>query len=442
MNWKSWVILAGVLLLGSLIITWQLSPTVLFHQPADSELHSRQPLMVNFSQKMDPGSVESQFNLTPALSGNLTWNEDYDQLTFTPDEIWPAGKIVILEIGKGIHSQIKLPMLSAYRVTFQISPYLLTYLWPAEGISNLYVTNPENGESLALTGENSGILDYFIPQDGSSIFYSRPDEGGSSSILVLDRKAGLTTTLVDCPAGLCRSPQLSSDGIYLAYEFISKEAGSLPGIRVYHLEDQVTINPGEPDDYLEKPLWSSSGWLAIYNQTQKGYVFWRPETDRSLFLSNDTGGDGSWSANGRYFISSQIQFTSQTLAPRHLQLFDTQEKVILDLSKGSFLEDLNPSFSPYGRTVAYSRKSLDPINWTPGRQLWVMDIDTGENQQLTESVDYHHSSFSWHPEGEELAFVRYNQATLSEPPEIWLINKDGTGKMRVIINGYAPGWIP
>jgi Tol biopolymer transport system component len=71
-----------------------------------------------------------------------------------------------------------------------------------------------------------------------------------------------------------------------------------------------------------------------------------------------------------------------------------------------------------------------------------MDITDGQINQLTDEMDYHHTSFAWHPDGERLAFVRYNQAKLSEPPEIWMTNRDGTEKIRLIINGFSPSWIP
>jgi Tol biopolymer transport system component len=106
------------------------------------------------------------------------------------------------------------------------------------------------------------------------------------------------------------------------------------------------------------------------------------------------------------------------------------------------LEDLNPSFSPQGSYLAFSRKYLNPEDWTPGRDLWIMDMEENQEVQLTDEVDFHHSSFTWHPDGDKLVYVRYNQAKLSEPPEIWLINKDGSDKVRLIINGFAPTWIP
>ncbi len=131
---------------------------------------------------------------------------------------------------------------------------------------------------------------------------------------------------------------------------------------------------GENDQYLETPIWGPSGWLAYYNMTQKRFQFWNPVTGEKIFLPNETGGVGSWSPDGRYFICSEILFLSDTLAPRHLQLFDLLEKTILDLSRGSYLEDLNPSFAPSGLTVAFSHKSLDPALWTPGRELWILNI--------------------------------------------------------------------
>jgi dipeptidyl aminopeptidase/acylaminoacyl peptidase len=115
---------------------------------------------------------------------------------------------------------------------------------------------------------------------------------------------------------------------------------------------------------------------------------------------------------------------------------------LVDLSQGNFLEDLNPSFAPQGLSLAFSRKSLDPAEWSPGRQLWLLDLEDNQAKTLTTAVDFHHTSFAWHPDGNRLAYVRYNQAKLSDPPEIWLINRDGSENLRLIINAFAPSWIP
>jgi hypothetical protein len=71
-----------------------------------------------------------------------------------------------------------------------------------------------------------------------------------------------------------------------------------------------------------------------------------------------------------------------------------------------------------------------------------MDLEDGQSFPLTDEDDYQHTSFAWHPDGDQLAYVRYNQATLTELPEIWLIDTTSGEALRLIINGFSPGWIP
>ncbi|MFN2280213.1 MAG: TolB family protein, partial [Anaerolineales bacterium] len=353
-----------------------------------------------------------------------------------------SGESVSLSLGRGPRSKLKLPFRGEVTFSWPVSPTSLVYLWPADGNSNLYKINPVSGESQTLTDHPGGVLDYSISPDNEAIYYTIAGENGGSEIMVLDLQSGDISLIIDCSGFLCAMPGLSPDGKLLAYEVITSEPGATPGIRIYDLVEQSKLDLGVPGEYLENPLWSPAGWLAYYNQTAKGYQFWNPAVDITHFLANETGGYGTWSSDGRYFLTSEILFAGDTLAPRHLQLFDLVEKTTQDLSSGDFLEDLNPSFSTSGLKFAFSRKSLDPQDWTPGRQLWVMELESGDSTPLTDEVDYQHTSFAWHPDGEGLAYVRYNQATLSESPEIWMIDTSSGEALRLIINGFAPGWIP
>jgi dipeptidyl aminopeptidase/acylaminoacyl peptidase len=442
MNWKTGILIVISLVVALSFLGWQLAPRVESVIPQEGEIHGRQPFQVVFSRAMDRESVQRSLSLTPDYDGKFSWNEDSTILTFTPQNIWPSGDRVSLQISRGPRSRLRFPLLREFRTAWPVKPTSLVYLWPADGDSNLYLLNPESGQTQALTDLEDGVLDYSISPDRQTLYYSATLQKGTSQILSLDLNSGKTDVLLTCSDGACTSPQISTDEDWLAYEFISRSPGTLPGVRVMDLNDGTQLDVGEPDEYLEKPLWSASGWLACYNQTLKGYQFWNPISDEVIFLPNDTGGDGSWSADGRYFLASKIVFVSDNLAPRHLELFDLVERTSRDLSRGSYLEDLNPSFAPQGLRFAFSRKSLNPQDWTPGRQLWVMDLENGDAFALTDEVDYQHTSFAWHPDGNQIAYVRYNQAALSEPPEVWLVSADGENPLRLIINGFAPEWIP
>lgn len=442
MKWKTALILVTALLLAGLFTAWLLAPRIENFEPVDSPLHGLQPLSISFSRPMNPESIELNFNIDSILPGEFYWNETLNKFTFIPQKSWPSGESITVQLHSKARSRIKLPLLGNKSWSITVSPPLLVYLWPADRESNLYLVNPETGDNQTLVIEETGILDYTVTPDGLSILYSVINKNGDSFIISLDRLSGTTTSTIECSGGFCRSPQISPDGSLLAYTFISREPGVQPGIRIYDLEENTHTVLGDPEDYLDNPLWSPSSWLSYYNHTQQRYVFWNPITSQELTLPNETGGDGSWSADGRYFVCTEILYISETLAPRHLLQYDLTEETVFDLSRGNFLEDLNPSFSPQGLILAYSRKSLDPEKWSPGRQLWVMDIEGGQISPLTAAVDYHHTSIVWHPDGNQLAYVRYNQAKLSDPPEIWLINQDGTDNLRLIINGFAPTWIP
>ena len=441
MNWKTWVFIAVGLLVAGILTGWQLTPRIDDVHPPEGEIQGRQALQIQFNRAMDPLSVEENLQISPPYDGELSWDSAFKKITFTPLNTWPSGGSVTIQLGRGARSKLKFPMLGEFTFSWPVSPTSLVYLWPADGKSNLYMANTNSGESQILTDHPGGVLDYSISPDQQQIYYSISEENGASKIMVLDLQSREISLVMDCDEALCTKPQLSADRERLAYEVLPRETGATPGIWVYNLQTESDLKLGSTGEYVENPLWSPAGWLAYYNQTTKGYQFWNPATDITRFLPNETGGDGTWSADGRYFLTSEIVFVGDTLAPRHLQLYDLVAETTQDLSVGDFLEDLNPSFSSQGLEFAFSRKSLAPQDWTPGRQLWVMDLESGASTPLTDEVDYHHTSFAWHPDGQQLAYVRYNQATHSEAPEIWLIDTSSGEALRLIINGFAPGWI-
>ncbi|MEE9599720.1 MAG: hypothetical protein V3V66_04585, partial [Anaerolineales bacterium] len=194
MKWKFAAYLIAALLLVVLLFAWLLAPRVEDFEPIESLLHGVQPLSISFSRPMNPETVEFNILFQPHIQGEYSWNESLNKVSFVPQKSWPPGEPITVQVESGAQSRLKLPLLGKKSWTIKVSPTLLVYLWPADGISNLYQVNPESGENQALTSEKNGVLDYSVTPDGLSIVYSVVNENREGLIVSLDRLSGATTT--------------------------------------------------------------------------------------------------------------------------------------------------------------------------------------------------------------------------------------------------------
>jgi Tol biopolymer transport system component len=325
---------------------------------------------------------------------------------------------------------------------------LLVYLWPSEGHANIYTLDQISGDTRQLTQHTTGVDSYSLTHNGLSIYYSVSDTQGNSQILHLERLYGETTQILNCFEALCDNPHVSPNGDYMAYERTPLgPSGESERIQVWLLP----LDGGEPrpasSQTSHSPDWSPSGLLTYYDEDQGAFKLLDPTSGESVSIPNETGEPGTWSPNGDLFVVPEIifltdndpespPFTSHLLGYNHPTL--NRE----DLSPEDILEDGNPVFSPDGSQIAFARRYLDEERWTPGRQLWLMKPDGVGATQLTEDAKFQHSNFAWSPDGEQLAYVRYNLTTLTDPPEIWTIDYDGREALRLVVDGYDPQWLP
>ncbi|MEA2008787.1 MAG: Ig-like domain-containing protein [Chloroflexota bacterium] len=436
------LIILVILIAG--VAAWGMAPRVVGVSPtSDNEpLLGKQPLQIVFSRPMNAESVEAHLSSQPPQTGTIFWNQSHDSLTFTPNQPWPHGETFTLRLDSGTKSKLGLPLLQSYTWNFEITSPVLVYLWPADGNSNLYTLNLETGESQTLTAYPNGVLDFDVSGDGLTLYYSVWHSSEESALYALSRLTGESSLILECVQSLCRSPKISPDGKYLAYEWIPQVADGVPGVRVYDLENHRSIAVGESRHFTENPIWSSTGWLAYYDHTLQAFVFTNLADGKTITLANETGGSGSWSPMGDAFITTEILQLEVNHAPRHLLKFSLNTETKQDFTLKNYLEDANPVYSPDGDFIAFERKCLEASCWSPGRQLWIMSSSGNRAYVLTDAPDYNHTGIVWHQDGQRLAYVRYNNAQISEPPEIWFVNRSGAQKTRLVINGYAPRWLP
>ena len=255
--------------------------------------------------------------------------------------------------------------------------------------------------------------------------------------------------LLDCGTAQCRSPAVSFDDQYLAYEYIlpapSGDAGPAQ-IWLLNLATLEAIPVGQETHETVQPSWSPTGLLAYYDRTSSGYEVFDPITQERVQISNQTGQPGAWSPNGEYYLAPEISYLQAAggteTGTSHLMRYSIQSKTTEDISGPNKVEDVEAGYSPDGVLIAFARKFLDAEHWSFGRQIWIMNADGSDPHAITDEADYNHYDLAWSRDGQSLAYVRFNQVKLFDPPELWMVNIDGSNPVQLVIGGYSPIWIP
>ena len=266
--------------------------------------------------------------------------------------------------------------------------------------------------------------------------------------------------LLGCLQANCRAPVISPAGDRVAYE--RTEVQGYPRVWMMSLnraeeqgDDAENVQPasvvlaGDPLHQTLLPSWSPDGLLTFYDTQAAAFVLLDPRTGEQALFPNQTGEKGAWNPSGREFVAPEIFFLDsgslgdlQSYANSHLIQFDRFTRNTQDLTPEEGMEDSSPAFSPDGTYLAFARKYLDQQRWTPGRQLWVMLPGIGQAQPVTDEPNYNHFEFAWSPDSNQLAYVRFNQTTLTMPPEIWVLALLNAESELLVEGGYSPQWIP
>ena len=454
------------------LLNWA-TPRLEGFTPADGagDAAASQPVSIQFSAPLDPASLAQRLSISPDTPGTTRW--EGSTFIFTPDQPWPPGTQVQVELRSGVRRAGWLPLATRQGATwsFTIRQPRLLYLYPANGPANLYQLDPVTGEGQALTLSSAGVEDYTVSPDGQSIYYSLRDGQSGSQIYRLDPNASPETDfeagadteaepsrqlILDCPQALCRALAISPGEKFLAYERTALPGSGQPDLpQVWLLRLDGAGEPalvGAAGHLTLQPTWSSNGTLAFYDSTDRAYIFYDPLAGELARLPNQTGQPGAWRPGLDEFAAAEISFLDANISPQlgelerladsHIFLYNWRSGQSQDLTGEAALEDTAPAFSPDGRYMAFARKSVEAAAWTPGRQAWLRDMASGQSQGVTHDPLYTYYDFTWDPSGRLLTLVRFNQSALTEPPEIWQINLALAQAARLVTGGYAPQWIP
>ncbi len=454
--------------LGFLIAVLFFAPRVVkvMPQPESKDVPSTSSIRISFNRAMDQPSVETRVSISSSLPGNMIW--DANTLIFEPLEQWPRGTKITVRLGAGARSIRFLPMLRSQIWTFSIGEPRVVYLWSAKETADVY-THPIDGiGSDRQTQTAHGVLDYDLSDDYETLVYADAREDGGSDLRALELVSGEDRMLFACPEETrCTAPALSPDGDWLAFEMRPSSLGAggkqISGSdRVWVIalnEVGIEFPVGSNDHVTSNPTWSPEGHLTYYDETLRTITLvdlsTYPEMEPLTYIPSDMGFNSSWSPDGAYLIYAEIVFPTrealpekegglQTLFYSHLYRVEVATGMTVDLSSEPvrLVEDASPVYSPDGEWIAFTRKYLEAERWSLGRQLWIMRSDGTELQQITDDPNYNYSSLVWNLESSALLYMRKNQADLSEPAEIWMVDLPRGEFKQMVVGGYLPQWIP
>lgn len=436
--------------------------------PGENAVPATARIEILFNRPMDTASLVSHLEISPEVEGRFYW--EADRFVFQPDNPWPSGEEITVELRAGARSRKALPIWRTVRWQFKVGHPRLIYLWPTEDKADLFVQEPSPDASRAqLTFSAYGVEDFSVSDDGARIAYTAISGDGGTSLHILDLIDGSDRVVLECgQKSPCRAPDFAPDGRWLAFEehlFRQGAAGRLElelrQIRLLSLDqtDAKIILDFQGHD-VWGPDWSPSGLLTYYDEILKAVVIVDVrDVDNPLtlqFIPNGLGQMGAWSPDGGAFVIPEIVFpdvssegqggesTQEGIFYSHLYRVDLESGRTVDISPGdeSRVEDAAPRFHPQGEQLAFTRKFLDEVLWTPGRQIWILDVLTQRAESITDDPNFNYSALNWSPDGGKLAFMRRSFGDLNVPPEIGWLDLESGEETILVQGGYLPAWVP
>lgn len=337
------------------------------------------------------------------------------------------------------------------------------WLFHLGGGSGLQLTKRRNWEQNAGEPELSGDGRYlYYSEDmspGGGFDYNRDPHAGIYAIRRLDRETGAVQTFISGPGGAI-TPRLSPDGQTLAY---IKRSGPRSVLVLHDLEsgrDRVLFDALDHD---QQEAWSIFGVYPGYSWMPDGkaLVIWAGGKIQRIDAATGRADVIPFRARVKQSITEAVRFT-QEVAPdsfdvrmlRWVTVAPDGKSVVynalgklwlrpLPSGKPRRLTDdetrfeLFPTFSPDGRTIAYTTWNDDELG-----AVWTVRAD-GKNRKRLTTRPGHYVEPTFSPDGKELAFRRIGGDGLrgnlhAREPGIYRIPAAGGTMQLVTAEGSRP----
>ncbi|HMB25028.1 MAG TPA: hypothetical protein VKP08_19435, partial [Anaerolineales bacterium] len=347
-----------------------------------------------------------------------------------------------------------------YAVRFDRAKALIvieSYEAALEDLQAVWQENPDRqGEIAALTQDNPALSAYIL---------QHPNAGSALRALVTPESP--TTVARTVPTS---SPAISPSPVFTDSSAPSPYAGWIVfgygednnrEIMMMHPTSgsrrQVTNN----GSMEEAPSFSPDNWSLVYAsyRTQNGWELYaydlREDTERQLTSFEGEAHFPAWSPVPE---DTRILFEGRTSKPEratNVWTLDIATGELTQITRGG--ADSRPTWSPDGTQILFGRPTADTtgdglITVSDAADIYILDLASGEETNLTGTPDVNEFYFAWSPDGDWIAYtsVRHDAnhdgyINLDDSQNLFAIHPDGTGARFLDLGGravFSPSWSP
>jgi Tol biopolymer transport system component len=398
---------------------------------------------IEFGQRMNAGSVQAHFSITPVVQGKFFWNEN--SVNFLPDVPLQEGQHYLVHLAKGAQGQLGHDLLADINWSFEVRTAGIVFLRLGDSGYELWALPDLEGKAIKLS-PSDGVFDYTVSPDGEAVIFSVVNEQSGIDLWTVNRDGEGARILLPCGADRCFAPSVSR------VRQISYSRATAP------------LAPGET--YSAPRIWlldSASGeTVRLHLDTQKiGYgSSWSPDAQHlayysgvasqivvvdmrngnEIYLPTRAGVTGSWSADSQQMV--------------YFDVIQSDESVVNQLYRANFAtQDVLPFFDPQPANVDYSDPVVSPDGqWVavtmraPGpdfnEQLWVMPIDGSYATVAVDEPGYLYSSYSWSSDSQRVLYYRLKLGTADRQAQVWLWDREIGASQLLVEPASAPVWLP
>ncbi len=246
----------------------------------------------------------------------------------------------------------------------------IAYLSSQSGSSQLWIMNADGSNARQISNHEKSINGFlFSPDETRILFISNVKYGERASDIYPD---------LDQATG-----RVINDLMYKHWDEWVEEIPH-PYIADFDgkaLSNVIDIIEGEPYEAPMKPF----GGVESFS--------WTPDGKSIAYVSRKkTGLEYSISTNSDIY------------------LYNLETKETRNLTEGMMGYDTNPTFSPDGKYLAWTSMERDGYESDKNR-LFVLNMESGERQDLTANWDYSADALAWSADGESLYIIAVYNAT-------------------------------